>query len=139
MATITYLEAERNGRKPQALLTAPNPDRTPRTIVPKMMRRDIALVKASRDVRPAGNGMFAKANRKTKTGIKLIIMRMPKNCRRPDTNSILSYPTFSMCRDIPSFDCTPTIKSRLMHCGIRTKIENIRKVREYRQLYNRVL
>lgn len=41
--------------------------------------------------------------------------------------------------DIPSLHCTPTTNSRLMHCGMRTKMENVRKISEYRQLYRRVL
>lgn len=81
--SVTYFEAERNGMNPQALLIAPNPDKTPRTIVPRIISRDSALVKTSWDVKPAGSGIWARVNRNTTTGIKLINMRMPKNRPRP--------------------------------------------------------
>ena len=73
-----YLELARKGINPQELLTAPNPDRTPRIMVPKMRRRDNALVMISGGVKPFGKGIWAIANSKSITGIKLIIMRTPR-------------------------------------------------------------
>ena len=44
-----------------------------------------------------------------------------------------------MRNGVPSLDCIPTINNRLIHCGMRARIETMRKTREYCQLYKRVL
>jgi hypothetical protein len=60
---LQNLFPDNNGKKAQALLTAPNPDRRPRMMVPSTINRDKIEVNKLGEGSAEGNGMYDSASR----------------------------------------------------------------------------
>lgn len=142
---VAYRLRDNSGKKVQALLTAPKPDKRPRMTVPSTMSRDNADATSvtSDEASAVGRGINDKRMMYMTTGVRVTSARDIVIERR--AWSWVNESETSACQgitvyDIPACDeLAPTVRMRLNDTGTRTMMVTSRIKRDILQFHSLVL